>query len=130
MNFITSADFPSDKLLVNLFTNADLMDANEFLSDFALSLGVEEDQVISPIPYRFKKLGIAYASMEKCKNSMGKLVRDQALGIDFDPYQIRYDIYLKEVAALKQSITKSMLIVEPEDITQSDYSISMDIYRS
>jgi hypothetical protein len=129
MAFVTSADIV-DKLLLNIVTPSDLAETQKYLIDFAASLGVDESDILVPTPFRFLQLGIAYASFIRCKFNMGKLVHDQALGITYDPYEVKMKIYQSEIASLKSSINADMLTTLPGDLSKADFSMTIDIYRS
>jgi hypothetical protein len=68
MEFVTLEDVQDRILQVD---HEDIDEANKFIEDTALRLGVAIDKIKSPVGYRVKRLGVVFACYNRCLASVG-----------------------------------------------------------
>lgn len=68
MDFIVLDDVRDSVLQVD---ETDIADANQFLLDTALKMGITSDKIQLPANYLVKRLGVVRACYNRCLNSVG-----------------------------------------------------------
>lgn len=68
MEYITLEDVQDRVLQVDF---ADIEEANRFIEDTALRMGVAVDKIVTPVSFRVRRLGIVFACYNRCLASVG-----------------------------------------------------------
>lgn len=61
----------TDELILPVVTNDDLLAADEYLADLCISVGADISNVPTPLPYRLKRLLVAFVCKEACARKAG-----------------------------------------------------------
>ena len=109
MNFITLAD-TTDEIVV--CTQADVDQANDFLTEIAHRMLVKDVEIITPVALTAKRLGIVYALYIAAVREIGK---DNLTSLNTE--STRQDIYAQKAKFFKEELDK----LEPE-IRASDFT--------
>lgn len=109
MNFISLADL-DDEIIECKQSDAD--EANDFLLDFAHSLGVKNVKILIPPVYTVKHLGVVYALSNAAFRSIGK---DNLTSLDTE--STREDIYAQKYRLLQAELAKLEASVTAADFT-------------
>lgn len=108
MEFINDFDI-RDKLLQ--VTEADVAEANAYVSDIAKSMGVEENSIPSVVPAKIKRLAVVYACYICCINSIGT---DSTTTFDNGE---RTDIFEQKRVTYKEELDKIIAGLTANDFT-------------
>ena len=61
----------TDELIMPAITSDDLIAADEYLADLCISVGADVSNVPMPLPYRLKRLLVAFVYKEVCARKAG-----------------------------------------------------------
>lgn len=115
-----------DELLKDVATVTDCIEADNVIYDLALSLGVSTEQIVTPTPYKVKALAIALSCLITARNKSIMNVRAED-GVD--AYELKRQVYQKEVDRLMQGITADVLTGGASaPVVQFPYTI--EVFRS
>jgi len=99
-----------DELITPLVTDGDLAETDLYLNDLAAALDVDVDLIASPLPYKVKKLAIAYTCQEiakrKASGSAGSSYKFQD---SVDKFTTKLAIFQADVIRLEGQITADVL---------------------
>lgn len=109
MNFITLEDVCDE--ILNC-TQADIDEANSFVSNTAKRLGVKTAQIKSPPVFTVKRLAVVYALYICAVRNIGK---DNLTALDTE--SLRQDIYAQKAQFLKAELRQLETQVDFEDFT-------------
>jgi hypothetical protein len=106
MSYISTSDI-KDNITDGVNLQDYILRADEEINDLAQSLGIydTDDIETNPLHYKIRCYGEAFIIKNVCKNLMGK--NDVQIS-DMETYAVKYNIYMKELAALKSEISQEM----------------------
>ncbi|MDU2066631.1 MAG: hypothetical protein E6713_17570 [Sporomusaceae bacterium] len=97
-----------DELLKKDATQDDIDEATAYIDDLAESLGVAPTRILSPPPYKVKKLAMAYALMTTASNKS----RMNQKGVDgVDAWELKRKVFAAEVDRLTSEIKETPSIL-------------------
>lgn len=106
MSYIEVSDIKSN--LAKGFALQDyIIEADGEINDLAESLGVRDTSAIAtnPLHHKIKRFGVTFIMMRICQDKMGS--NDPTIDI-MEKYLVQYNLYRKELAALKSEISAEM----------------------
>ena len=109
MDFITLAD-TTDEIVT--CTQADVDQANDALTEIAHRMLVKEEEIITPVAFTAKRLGIAYALYIAAVREIGK---DNLTSLDSQ--STRMDIYAQKAKWFKEELDKLEKEIKASDFT-------------
>ena len=127
MSYIAVSDIKSN--LAKGFKLQDyILEADGEIEDLAQALGIRDTSNIDtdPLHHKIKRFGVVYIMMRLCQDKMGS----NSPEIDImEKYLVQYNVYRKELGALKGEITREMFTGAVDEI--SDRAVfSGYIYRN
>ena len=125
MSYISVSDIKSN--IAQGFALQDyILECDEEINDLAESLGIASTDIdVAPLHYKIKRYGVAFILMRLCQDKMGS----NDVNLDMEKYLIQYNVYKKELAALKGEISQEMFTGRVNSM--NDRSVfSGIIYRS
>lgn len=106
MSYISSDDI-LDTIVTGLDLSPYLAEVKLEIEDLAEQKGVRDTtQISDPIHYKLKRYGICYVIMRVCQDKLG--LNDVSIP-ELEKYKIKYDMYKKEIAELRDLITYEMI---------------------
>lgn len=112
MDFITLQDV-TDEIVTCV--QADVDEANSYLTNIAKRLNVKEERIVTPAAYTLKRLGVVYALYIACVRCMGK---DNIVSLDTE--SLRSDIYAQKARYYREEIKTIEKSLSESDFT-ADY---------
>ncbi len=103
MSYITAADIKSN--LVNGFDITEyLNEVDQEINDVAQRLGVDQDDIATPLHYKIKRYGIVFIQMRLAQDKIGTNQPDTAI----EKYKDLYALYKSEQKDLYPQLTYEM----------------------
>lgn len=113
MEFVTLADIHDDILEVD---EADVDEANRFVLDTAVRLGVAEESLLSPPRFIVRRLAVAFACYNRCLRAIGSdgsvIFNGQE---NADIFAQKLAFYRSEVRSIEPRLTVSDFIAEKRE---------------
>lgn len=109
MDFITLAD-TTDEIVT--CTQADVDQANSFLMEIANRMLIKEVEIITPVAFTTKRLGIVYALYIAAVRDIGK---DNLTSLNTE--SVRMDIYAQKAKLFKEELDKLEKEIRASDFT-------------
>jgi hypothetical protein len=107
MNTYISSDDITDNIVAGFDLSAYLTEAFKEIEDLSEEKGVRDsDDIASPLHYKMKRYAICFVIMRLCQDKMGTNNLDIP---ELEKYVIKYNMYRKELAQLKDLITFEMI---------------------
>jgi hypothetical protein len=109
-DFVSQSDI-KDKMLSQVGSSDDYLEADQYIYDLALRRGVLVADVKkgSETQFTVKRLAVAYVCMIRAQRNSGINPERYEAGIRDDAYWTKYQAYAQEVSMLTNSVTKEML---------------------
>lgn len=106
MSYISTGDIKSN--LAQGFALQDyILEADAEIEDLAETLGVRDtSSIASPLHNKVKRYGVVFILMRLCQDKMG--ANNPEIDV-MEKYLIQYNMYKKELAALRSEITYEMI---------------------
>jgi hypothetical protein len=107
MSYITTGDIKSN--LAQGFALQDyILEADAEIEDLAEALGVRDTAfIVTPLHNKVKRYGVVFILMRLCQDKMGS--NDPTIDV-MEKYLVQYNMYKKELAALRSEITYEMIV--------------------
>lgn len=117
---LTAEDI-KDELIKPLVTNAILTECDDYLNDLAMSKGYMVtyltkaeytiDDIPTPLPYKVKRLAVAWTCREICSRKAGSATGTAFRGQDTgDTYASKLAYFSKQVESLESQITPEVML--------------------
>lgn len=106
MSYISTSDVTAN-VAIGFDLEPYLLEADGEINDLAEKVGIRDttDIEANPLHYKIKRFGIAYILMRLCQDKSGTNNVEQ---IDLEKYLTLYNVYRKEVEALRPQISIEM----------------------
>lgn len=107
MSYISTGDIKSN--LAQGFALQDyILEADAEIEDLAEALGVRDTaSIVTPLHNKVKRYGVVFILMRLCQDKMGS--NDPTIDV-MEKYLVQYNMYRKELAALRSEITYEMIV--------------------
>ena len=114
MSYISTSDITAN-VAIGFDLEPYINEADGEIDDLAEKVGVRDPDDIEtdPLHYKIKRFGVAYILMRLCQDKAGTNNVDQ---IDLEKYLTLYNVYRKEVEALRPQISEEMFTGPVDEI--------------